>query len=188
MSAGLFSITNMSFWDNIASRFGYAPIDEFVTYINRVLNAGTDYKTFVDDQAKLSTIFSNPAVLKVFSLQCDMFSLGKVYVYKEGKAIDTDPFLDMIKRPNPFQTHSQFQWDFMFFNMLGNAYCYCDSNRVEENNKLYILENQKMTFSPEFDKYKDMIVLSNSTQEAINKLSVSYSQSKGTAYPIQWGK
>src|SRR5690606_1977178 len=104
-------------------------------------------------------IFSNPALLKVVSLQCDMFSLGKVYVYKDGKSIP-DPFLEMIKKPNPFQRETQFKWDFMFWNMIGNSYVYADSYIPTANNKLYILENHKIKFPTEMESYKDKIILS----------------------------
>jgi len=178
----------MGLKSTIAGWLGLGGLDEFVTYINRVMNGSTDYCTYATDEAKLKVIFSNPAVLKVFSLQCDLFSLGKVYVYKDNKAIPDDPILKMFKKPNLFQRQSQFQWDFMFFNMLGNSYCYTDSKIVSENNKLYILENNKITFNPEFDKYKDMIVLSNTSETAINKLTIQYTQSNGNSTSIPWGK
>lgn len=62
--------------------FGLGWIDDLVTYVNRQLDGRAKYNDYSDDVKKLEAIFSNPALLKVFALQCDLFSLGKVYVYK----------------------------------------------------------------------------------------------------------
>ena len=61
-------------------------------------------------------VLSNPAVLKVFALQCNLFSMGKVTVEnkKTKEPIEDDPFLNVLSEPNPFGNESQFLWDFMF--------------------------------------------------------------------------
>lgn len=64
-------------------------------------------------------VLSNPAVLKVFCLQADLFSMGKVTVEKNDIEIEDDPFVALVSKPNPFtKTQSQFLRDFMFWNML----------------------------------------------------------------------
>lgn len=168
--------------------FGLGWIDDLVTYVNRQLDGKAKYNDYSDDVKKLEAIFSNPALLKVFALQCDLFSLGKVYVYKEGKEIDNDPFLEMIKKPNPFQKESQFLWDMMFWNMVGNTYAYCDSKIVSSDNLLYILENNKMDFPTEMRTYQDKIVLSKGTQKKINDFQIDYKYCDGSASKFQWGK
>jgi hypothetical protein len=124
----------------------------------------------------------------VLPSQCDLFSLGKVYVYKEGKEIDNDPFLEMIKKPNPFQKESQFLWDMMFWNMVGNTYAYCDSKIVSTDNLLYILENNKMDFPTEMRTYQDKIVLSKGTQKKISDFQIDYKYCDGSTSKFQWGK
>jgi len=85
-----------------------------------VFNTSTQFNNYQDYRKKLIAVMNNPAMLKVVSLQCDLFSLGKVCVYDaNGQEIEDDPFLTLMKNPNPFQKRSQFLWDFMFWNMIG---------------------------------------------------------------------
>lgn len=181
-----FFTSYMSIKSTLIGWLGLAGLDEVVTYINRVLNGNAEYSNYSSDAAKLKVIFSNPALMKVFSLQCDLFSLGKVYVYKDGKEIDSDAFLDMIKKPNPFQRQSQLLWDYMFWNMIGNTYCYVESRIPGEDNMMYILQNDKITFTPVMDSYKDAIVLSSSMTDEINDLTLIYSQTGRKDMPIKW--
>lgn len=174
------------FRDTIAGWFGLATLDEVVAYINQQINGQPEYRQIKNDSQKLEMILSNPAMLKVTSLMCDMFSLGKVYVYKGGKALDTDPFLEMIKRPNPFQSESEFKWDFMFWQMIGNTYVYCDSLIPTEDNSLYVLENHKINFPTEMLAWKDKIILAKSSQNTIDKFNVEYRYADGTATSLQW--
>lgn len=153
-----------------------------------LFDPNADFSNFTNDRLKVAAVFCNPAVLKVFKLQCDMFSQGEVYVYRNGKQLDNDPFLSLINNPNPFQQKSQFLWDAMFWKMIGNAYCYVDSNSVtSESNKLYIMDSGKMLFPADMNKYKDMLVLSGATMDAINKLQINYSYSNGGTQLINWG-
>lgn len=177
----------MGFKSSIIDWLGLNGLDEVVTYLNRMINGNAEYTKYADDERKLKVILSNPALLKVFSLQCDLFSLGKVYVYKDGKSLDTDPFLDMLKKPNPFQSQQQVLWDYMFWNMIGNSYVYVESKVAEEGNKMYVLQNNKINFTPAFDEYKDMIVLTSDTEEEISNLTLNYFQTKGKTMPIRWG-
>jgi hypothetical protein len=172
----------------IRNILGLGYIDDLITYVNRQLDGKAKYNDYSDDVRKLEAIFSNPAVLKVFALQCDLFSLGKVYVYKDGKEVANDPFLDMIKKPNPFQKESQFLWDMMFWNMVGNTYAYCDSKIVSEDNLLYVLENNKMDFPNEMRTYQDKIVLSKGLRKKINDFIINYKYADGTGTTFQWGK
>jgi len=162
-------------------------IDELVMQINRQLNGTAEYNDYSNDVQKINVIFSNPALLKVIALQCDLFSLGQVYVYKDGKIVENDPFLSMIKKPNMFQNQSQFLWDVMFWNMIGNTYNYCESKFVDDDNNLYILENNKIEFPLEMVKLKDKIVLSNTLKENIESMSIKYKYADGTGDNFKWG-
>ncbi len=154
-----------------------------------MLDPNADFTNFTNDKLKLQAIFSNPAVLKVFKLQCDMFSLGEVYVYRNGKALENDPFLNLINNPNPFQQKQQFLWDYMFWKMVGNAYCYVDSDSAQsETNKLYMLDSSKMLFPAEMNKYKDRLVLSSALEQIINDLQITYTYSIGDQQQIKWGR
>jgi hypothetical protein len=154
-----------------------------------MLDPNADFTNFSNDRLKVAAVFSNPAVLKVFKLQCDMFSMGEVYVYRNGKIVPNDPFITLINNPNPFQQKSQFLWDYMFWKMIGNAYCYVDSDSaMSTTNKLYMLDSYKMVFPSEMNKYRDMIVLSSATEKIINDLIIDYRYSGGSSQQIKWGR
>lgn len=166
---------------------GLGFLDEIVTFVNRELNGTAQYNDYSSDYKKLEAVFSNPALLKVIALQCDLFSLGEIYVYKDGKVIDNDPFLEMIKKPNPFQKKSQFLWDVMFWNMIGNTYNYCESKIVSEDNNLYILENNKIEFPVEMLTYQDKIILSKTSKDKIDAFRIEYKYVDGTTDKLKWG-
>lgn len=154
-----------------------------------MLDPNADFTNFSNDRLKIQAVFSNPAVLKVFKLQCDMFSLGEVYVYRNGKALENDPFLTLINNPNPFQQKSQLLWDYMFWKMIGNAYCYVDSDSAQsDSNKLYMLDSYKMMFPSEMNQYRDKIVLSKATENTINDIPLTYNYADGTQQLIKWGR
>jgi hypothetical protein len=166
---------------------GLDNLDSLVMFVNKELNGTTNYNDYTTDYLKLKLIFSNQALLKVFALQCDLFSIGKVYVYKDDVELPDDEYLKMIKNPNPFQMQSQFLWDVMFWNMLGNTYNYCESRIVSEDNKLYILENNKIQFPQEMDSYRDKIVLSKSELNKINNFQINYLYADGSNTQLKWG-
>jgi hypothetical protein len=175
LGASLFGLTNY-----ITEQWG---ADLFM------LNPNADFTDFSNDRLKVAAVFSNPAVLKVFKLQCDMFSMGEVYVYRNDKLVPNDPFISLINNPNPFQQKSQFLWDYMFWKMIGNAYCYVDSDSaMSATNKLYMLDSYKMIFPTEMNKYRDMLVLSSATEKLINDLIIDYRYSAGGSQQIKWGR
>jgi len=148
-----------------------------------------DFSEFTSDLGKIQVVFSNPAVLRIFKLQCDLFSLGKVYVYRDGKEVKNDPFLNLIKSPNPFQSKEQFLWDYMFWKMLGNSYCYVDSDSaMSESNKMYLLDPSKMHWPDIFQSMRDKLVLSDSRKDQINEAEIEYRYFDGTGIQIKWKK
>jgi len=172
-----------NFWSNlfgnpIAERWG----DDYF-----ILDPSADFSEFTNDYLKIQTVFSNPAVLRIFKIQCDLFSLGKVYVYREDKEVKNDPFLNLINNPNPFQSREQFLWDFMFWKMLGNDYCYVDSDSVQsESNKMYHLDPAKMTWPDIFSSMRDKLVLSDDTMQRIKDSEIEYRYSDGTQTKVKW--
>jgi len=155
-----------------------------------LLDPRSEFDSPQTDRLKMLAVFSNPAVLKVFKLQCDMFSLGKISVYnKSGVEKKNDPVLRLLMNPNPFQQKSQLLWDYMFWKMMGNAYCYVDSdNAASDSNKMYFLDSYKMFFPDSMRQYKDMIVLSGATEKAINDQLITYNYASGGSIQIKWGR
>jgi len=148
-----------------------------------VIDASTKFNNFGQDKLKLAAVLSNPACLKVFSLQCDLFSLGKVYVYKDEEELKDDPFLKLINNPNPMQSGSQFLWDYMFWNMLGNDYCYVDSANVEKvGNRMYHMEPFKICWPKDMQENADKFIFSDDTLKAYSKKNVQYRYNDGSVF------
>ena len=147
-----------------------------------IINGATRFNNYGSDQAKLSMVLANPAVLKVFSLQCDLFSMGRVCVKDEnGEEIANDPFIDLLKSPNPLTlTESQFLWDFMFWNMLGTSYTYVRSSDVGVNNMMYFLDPSKIIWPQEFQKMSDKMIFTPGELKALKKKNITYRYSDGT--------
>lgn len=155
------------------------------------INASTQFNQLTKDKQRLAAVLSNPAALKVFALQCDLFSMGRVFVNKsKGKEepIENDPFLSMINSPNLFQNESQFLWDFMFWLMIGTDYIYVDSKIVSDNNRMYHLDPSKIEWPYEIEKWKDKLILSEATLKDVMKLLITYRYDDGSTEKIPLGK
>lgn len=138
---------------------------------------------------KLNMVLQSPAALKVFSLQCDLFSMGKVTVEQNKKEIEDDPFLALLENPNPFtDTESQFLWDFMFYNMLGAAYCYVDSKVVDTpaGNMMYFLEPHKIEWPEEFRINKDKLIRSKAEIKALDDTIITYRYDDGSTFKFPY--
>lgn len=154
-----------------------------------IFDPRADFSEYSTDIRKIQAVFTNPAVLKVFKLQCDMYSLSKTYVYRDEKPLKNDSALNALKNPNPFQSEEQFKWDYMFWKMIGNAYCYVDSDSASaESNKLYFLDPSKIQWPDKLRQYKDKIVLSDSLLKEINDCELVYLYDDGTTFKIKWGR
>lgn len=142
-----------------------------------VLNASTHFNRYTEDKQKLSAILSNPAALKVFALQCDLFSMCRVMVLDgNDEEIKDDPFINLLKRPNPFQTQSQFLWDFMFWNMIGTSYTYVDSKIPDKigGNKMYFLDPSRMEWPKSMELNRDKLILTNDTEKLKKQQVIKY--------------
>jgi hypothetical protein len=150
-----------------------------------MIDASTKFNNWANEDEKLKAILSNPAAMKVFALQCDLFSMGKLFVYdKNEKPIENDPFLEMIKKPNHFQTESQFLWDYMFYLMLGTDYIYADSKVVSNKNKLYHLNPAKIHWPENLNRYKDKLILSDASMRDLMKMEITYRYQYGDTQKI----
>ena len=152
----------------------------FPAFLSKILSISPQFNDNASDLEKLNTVLTSPAMLKVISLQCDLFSLGKIYVYNGDVELQDDPVLNLFDNPNPVQSRSQWLWDMMFWTMLGTAYCYADSDLPMEGNKLYFLDPSKMEFPKEMDLMKDKLILSKKTVSDIGKMLIKYKFDDGT--------
>lgn len=183
-----------SFWEN---GFGFRrnkfdlpqPDEEGMFPLTTLWSLSPQFNDYTGDARKINAILECPAMMKVVSIQCDLFSLGKIKVMQNDKEVIDDPFTKLLAQPNPFQTQSQFLWDMMFWNMTGNCYCYVDSNIIDNTaNKLYFLENRKIQWPPEMYRYKDKMVFSKAMENTVNKISIKYMYEDGTTLDIPLSK
>lgn len=149
-----------------------------------VIHGSTEFNRYYKDIEKLSAILANPAALKVFGLQCDLFSMGRVSVEQNEMEIETDPFISLVNRPNPFSSGSQFLWDFMFWNMLGTAYCYVDSAIVDrpQGNYMYFLDHRKIEWPTDLDRMKDKMIFSPDQLKKVMDTIITYRYDDGTTH------
>lgn len=142
-----------------------------------------------ENAIKIAVVFSNPATLKVFALQCDLFSLGNIEVYQGDELLEDDPVLKLLDNPNPYQTQRQLLWDFMFWLMLGNANVYIDSRLADkENNKIYVLNNQKIHYPFKLRDKSDKLILSKSSELEFRDHKINYCYDDGTNIKIPFDK
>lgn len=163
------------------------PNDKFLP--SKFLYGSPQFNDYSEDAAKLLAVFSNPAVLKVFSLQCDLFSLAKPYVYgPTGVIKPSDPAIARIMKPNNMQTMQDWLWSYMFWKMLGNANLYMSTKEVNlPNAQLYWLESQKIEWPAELDKEKDKLILSKAKLDKMKKMRMKYRYEDGSAMDFELG-
>lgn len=133
----------------------------------------------VSESEKLAVVFSSPAVLKVFSLNCNLFSLGE-YVDADGNSIET-PLTDLLKQPNFFQTERQFKWDAMFWTMIGTAIFTPSKKIISDETQLYWLNTAAIEYPKDLVDVADKIVFSIKTKNQIDKIRIKYNYGDGTS-------
>jgi hypothetical protein len=146
-----------------------------------VIQGSTNFNTYGTEKEKLAAALSNPAFLKVLSLQCDLFSLAKVYVYDQDKnELEQDEFLKWFRRPNPFQSQSQFLWDAMFWQMLGTSYAYLTSNNLSNPLlRAYHLDPAKIEWPQWLEQERDHLALSSEKLKRIMDAPLVYRYDNG---------
>lgn len=159
----------------------------------QILHGATQFNQFGRESEKLAIVLSNPASLKVFALQCDLFSLGKVCVKNDkGEDIEDDPFIDFIENPNPLTgTQAQFLWDFMFYLMLGTDYCYVDSrvlNPSGKRNVMYHLIPGQIEWPREFDTIRDHLIFSEDKLKKLRKQTITYRYANGESFEFPFDR
>ena len=135
------------------------------------------------EKERLDAVLSNPAVLKVFKLQCDMFSLAEVSVISKGskKVRLNDPLYIHLKRPNVYQTQRQFLWDYMFWTMLGTSYLYTSSKVLNNNTSQYFLDPTRFVWTQELLNALDKNIISGKSYNENMELEIEYYNLDGTS-------
>lgn len=139
--------------------------DSSGSFFYELINQQANLNKFKNEQEKISIILSNPAVLKVFALNCDLFSLGKI----------NDDFLyTQRKKPNFKQNWTQFLWDYMFFVQLGTAYLWTPNNTLNETSSIQWLNPANIEFDTTLVDKINNLILSNVTYKDLMKGTIKY--------------
>lgn len=156
------------------------------TWFHSLFSTKSSFKKAISDKEKLDLILTNPAALKVFKLNCDLFSLGKVYRSVDGKLQKDNALKEIQDKPNKHQTWNQFKWDYMFYSMLGTAYVWRSNNTNLQSSKtsFYLLNPCKMEFSQKTLKKLDKMTLSNTSYNELEKELIAYTFEDGTKISI----
>jgi hypothetical protein len=134
------------------------------------------------EKERLDAVLNNPAALKVFKLQCDLFSLAEVSAISKGsnKIRVNDPLHNHLKRPNLYQTQRQFLWDYMFWTMLGTSYLYTSSKVLNNNTNQYFLNPTRFVWTEEIINALDKNIISKQSYNDNMKMTIQYYNLDGT--------
>jgi hypothetical protein len=138
----------------------------------------------LSDRQKLNAVVNNPALLKVISLDCDLFSMGKINKYQEDKLIETDFLYGLAKQPNLFQSWTQFNWDYKFWlNIYGTAYLY-NPNNSKNITSLQWLNPNNIVWNESIIKKLQAFIFSSKGYNEILKGSITYNFDNGESKTI----
>ena len=149
-----------------------------------VLNGKSHYEKLTEEQ-RMRYMLTNPALAKVISMNCDIFSLGKI------KRVDgeSDAFTEFLKRPNKFQTLRQFLWSYRFYTMYGNAFLKHNSSIVNSpNNQIYILDSSKVEFDNGLGDVLDKMIYSSASFKDLQRQTITYTYNDGSQKDIPLGE
>lgn len=116
--------------------------------VEKLLNGSFFYTVFSSrratnsmstDREKLAILLTNPALLKAVVINNDLFSQARILV--GGKPIN-----EVYDKPNPFQTWTQWIYDYMLWHQLGTARLYITDTNIENSN-LYWLDPSKLDYN-----------------------------------------
>jgi len=151
-------------------------------------NSKTNYNKYVSYEEKLRMVFSNPAVLKVFKLNCDLFSMGMLKAENEkGIEKPNDRLLKMLQNPNPFQNRRQFMWDAMFWYMLGCGYLYSTRRVVSDITYSYWLNPAGLYFDKGLEQELSRMIISPRKYRELMEKTIPYQQYDGSTMNIKLG-
>lgn len=145
------------------------------------------HNRYPDYISKLEAVLSSPALCKIITSECDLFSLGEVNVLLDDEVQLTDPLYKLLDRPNHFQTRRQFLWDFRFWNMLGCAYMLSDTKELSNSPTLYWLNNANLEFPQEVLNKLDKHYFGNKYIDSLMNEKLIYRYLDGKSKEIRLG-
>lgn len=138
----------------------------------------TSEKTFGSEAKKLETILTNPAAMKVLKFNADTGALGKINKLN-GKSEELDWLYTYAKKPNDWQTWTDFIWDYYFWIQFGRACLY------KQNNVMYFLIPSNIELNTvQEDLFKQITFSSKGKREALNG-TFKYKEANGKTIKLE---
>lgn len=169
--------SNMGF--NFSFSFGPQPIsvekDTTGNWFYTMFSSRGNQHQLLSADAKLRTILRSPACMFVFTMQSDMFSLGKINTADQSEYLKT-----LRTTPNYKSGWTQFNWDYMFWVMMGTAYMYKSGGRIlDDNNTVEWLNPAKLLWDPSVVQKMMDFIFTKQSYKQIGKETVRYTQTGG---------
>jgi hypothetical protein len=176
----------MGFSFNIS--FGKQPIsverDESGSWFYEMWNSTLNRTKLLTYDQKLKAVIFNPACMKVAKLNADLGSLVHVNSYKPNGDIDIENALYFKnKRPNPYQTWTQFFWDYYFWQFIGTSIMRSTDTLYNENTFYYWLDLSRIDFEDGSKRFGKMLMSGKSYQDQ-QKETIKYKHYDGTVERI----
>jgi len=152
-----------------------------------MFSSSTALGKVIPDADKLRIVSQNPALLKVIALDCDIFSLGKINQYQDGKLKEADFLYSIKKRPNLRQSWTQFNWDYKFWlNIYGTAVLYNPNNsHVLDNTPIQWLNPCNIEYDSTLIQKLKAFIFSNATFNDLMKNTITYRFDNGQSKVIK---
>ena len=163
----------MAWYNFLKSNIKSVERDRGGNWFYTLINGATNNIDKLTETQRFRLIMQNPAALKVFKTNCDLFSLGRV----ETENSQLKKFFD---NPNFYQSSSQFLWDYMFWRMLGTSYLRVTSRNLNDNTRGYFLEPHRIKWDNKVLEKLDGMTLTNQSYNELTRLTLEYCHTDGT--------
>lgn len=183
----------MSWWDNLLGGFGSQarmPLsverDRTGNWFYKMFSSSGSFTSPTTDRMKIEMILRSPAALRVFKLNADLGSLGRVARYENDKFVEINALKKYQAKPNKHQTWKQWTWDYFFYSPIGTAYLWRSNNTNLTFSKtdFYWLNPAKIVWPDSLETKLDKLDLSDKAVNEIEKLHIQYQFKDGTTKDI----
>jgi len=99
----------------------------FYSFLDMFSSGKSKWKS---EKEKIDKCLSNPALLKVIMFRADLYSQSKIDRYSDNKEVEKDFLYSQSKKPNDWQSWTDFRWDLSFYRDLGTCYIYKEGDVV----------------------------------------------------------
>ena len=173
---------------NFGLEWGSKPLsvtrDNDGNWFTEMFRSTNNAKELLTYKQKLNIVLKNPACLKVFSLHCDLYSLGRTNLYDNDELKEVNFLYKTKKKPNPFQTWKQFDWAYKLWRMLGMGVMYRTNNTFTESTQLYWLNPANIDFQGGKNRFSRFIFSVLGTND-IKKETIKYTFPDGSVSNIK---